>query len=148
MTDTGAVGDMANLRLGEALDATARALVDQLDADACGISRVIGDVLITVAEHAPDGHVLQLGMGYLVADFPETRRVIDRREPRAVCVGDPDADPAEERVLRELGLNALLMLPLVLRGEPWGLVEVYREAARPFGAVEIRAATAILDRLA
>ena len=136
---------MANLRLGDALEATARALVDQLDADACAISRVVGDVLVMVTEYAPAGHVLQLGQGYLVADFPETRRVIDRREPRSVCVGAADADPSEEQVLRELGLGALLMLPLVLRNEAWGLVEVYREQARPFGAVEIRAATAILD---
>ena len=50
-------------------------------------------------------------------------------------------------MLRELGLGALLMLPLVLLGEAWGLVEVYREQARPFGAVEIRAATAILDAI-
>lgn len=136
---------MANPRLGDALDATARALVAQLGADACAISRVVGDVLILVTEHAPNGHVLQSGQGYLVGDFPETRLVLDRREARSVCVGSAAADPDEERVLRDLGLGALLMLPLVLGGEAWGLVEVYREEARPFGAVEIRAATAILD---
>jgi len=139
---------MENLRLGEALDAAARALVEQLDADACEISRVVGDVLITVAEHAPKGHVLHLSTGYLVTDFPETRRVLDQREPRAVRVGAAGADPDEERVLRELGFGALLMLPLAVRSEPWGLVEVYRADARAFGAVEIRAATAILDGIA
>jgi hypothetical protein len=33
-------------------------------------------------------------------------------------------------------------------GETWGLVEVYRDAAVPFGGVEVRAASSILARFA
>jgi GAF domain-containing protein len=131
-------------RLADVLSAATRELVGALDADACGISRVIGDMLILVAEHAVDERTLQLGQGYLVSDYPETGRVLDRRESRALTIDDEDVDEAEAAVLRELGYGALLMLPLVLYDDVWGLVEVYRKTVRPFSDDDARAATALL----
>jgi GAF domain-containing protein len=136
-----------DLRLVDVLSAASRELVESLDADACGISRVIGDMLILVTEHTTDGSTLQLGQGYLVSDFPETGAVLQTREARSLAVGDPSADRAEETLLRDLGYGALLMLPLVLEREVWGLVEVYRSEARPFSADEIRRAAELLARL-
>jgi len=43
-----------------------------------------------------------------------------------------DVDPAEAFILRELGMNALLMLPLQVGGRPWGLVELYEMRLRQF----------------
>jgi len=131
-------------RLVDVLSAATRDLVDSLDADACGISRVIGDMLILVTEHTTDGRTLQLGQGYLVSDFPETAVVLRTREPRAVTVGEPGADPAEEALLRELGYGALLMLPLVFEAEVWGLVEIYRNEKRAFSADEMRRGAELL----
>ena len=54
------------------------------------------------------------------------------REPRTVFSGDPDADPAEVRLLGELGFDSLLMLPIDTEGEVWGLIEVYGEEGRQF----------------
>jgi GAF domain-containing protein len=115
-------------------------LVSRLDADACAISRVIGDVLIIVAERIPDGETLQQGQGYLVPDFPQTAEVLDSRKPRALTLDDADLDPAEAVVLRDYGFGALLMLPLELDGKAWGLVEVYRKERRAFNDAEIRLA--------
>ena len=39
-------------------------------------------------------------------------------------VEDDDADPAEVAVLRDEGATALLMVPLVARGETIGLAEI------------------------
>jgi hypothetical protein len=136
------------MRLFDLLEETSRNLVAGLDADACAISRAIGDVLLLVTETVPPGRTLQLGQGYLVSEYPETVLVLERREPRSVCLSDDEVDEAEEEVLRSLGYQALLMLPLVLGGDTWGLVEVYRDAAVPFGAVEVRAAASILARFA
>jgi GAF domain-containing protein len=133
-----------DVRLVDVLSAATRELVDTLDANACGISRVIGEMLILVAEHARDGRTLQLGQGYLVSDFPETEQVLESREPRTLTVDDPDVDVAEETLLRELGYGSLLMLPLVLENETWGLVEVYRDEARTFSADEMTRASALL----
>jgi GAF domain-containing protein len=132
------------MRLLDLLSATASELVDRLEADGCAISRVIGDVLILVAESAPEGSTLQLGQGYLVPDYPRTQEVLATREPYTLTLADDVVDPAEAGVLRELGFQSLLMLPLDLGINRWGLVEVYRSAPRPFSADEVRLATAIV----
>jgi GAF domain-containing protein len=130
----------ANLRLLDVLTALADTLVADLGADACSISRVIGDVLILVAEHVHDGTTLQQGQGYLVPDYPQTADVLATRTARALTLDDPDVDAGEAAILRELGFSALLMLPLELNGGTWGLVEVYRRDVRPFTRDEIRRA--------
>jgi hypothetical protein len=101
-------------------------LVDDLRADACAISRVLGDVLIQIGEHVPHGGTINTGQGYLASDFPLTVEVLRDAVPRRVWSGDPQADPEEVRLLRQLGYDGLLMLPLVMQGEVWALVEVYR----------------------
>ena len=126
-----------NLRLLDVLDATAHTLVTELEADACSISRVIGDVLILVAERVEEGSTLMQGQGYLVPDYPETARVLETRVPRALTLDDAEIDAAEADVLRLLGFGTLLMVPLDINGEPWGLVEVYRRARRAFSEAEI-----------
>jgi transcriptional regulator with GAF, ATPase, and Fis domain len=115
-------------------------LVAQLDADACAISRVIGDVLILVAERARDGAGLQQGQGYLVSDFPQTAEVLQSGKPRTLTLDDADVDSAEAFILREHGFGSLVMLPLELNGSTWGLVEVYRVERRLFNEAEIRRA--------
>jgi GAF domain-containing protein len=129
-----------NLRLLDALANLADGLVTELDADACALSRVIGEVLILVAERVPDRGTLQQGQGYLVSDYPQTEEVLLTKEPRALTLDDPIVDEAEARLLRELGFGALLMTALELNGEIWGLVEVYRTLRRPFTDAEIRRA--------
>lgn len=135
--------DTLNLRLLDTLSNMADALLSDLDADACAISRVIGDVLILVAERVPHGGTLQQGQGYLVPDFPQTEEVLRTREPRALTLDDPDVDEAEAALLRELGFGSLLMVPLELNGRVWGLVEVYRIARRAFAELDVRRAAAL-----
>jgi len=134
------MSERLNLRLLDVLTSLADELVAQLHADACSISRVIGDVLIMVAEHVHDGTTLQLGQGYLVPDYPQTAEVLATGAPRALTLDDVDVDPGEAAILRDLGFGALVMVPLELNGEPWGLVEVYRRGTRPFTRDEVRRA--------
>jgi GAF domain-containing protein len=134
------------LRLLDVLSGTAHELVDALGAQACGISRAVGDMLILVVEYADDGRSIQLGQGYLVSDYPETTRVLADREPRALTLDDPDVDGSEAAVLRELGYGSLLMLPLVLNDELWGLVELYRVGTVRFSEDDARVAKDLLDR--
>ncbi len=131
--------------LRDALTTMADTLVAELDADACAISRVIGDVLILVAEWARDGTGLQQGQGYLVSDFPETAEVLASRNPRALTLDDADLDPGEAFILREHGFGSLVMLPLDLNGAAWGLVEIYRVDRRPFSEAEIRRARELIQ---
>ena len=107
-------------------------LTRELDAGGCNLSRVIGQLLVDLAEHAPDGRQIQLGRGYLIPDYPVTAQVIETREPRAVSLLDEDPDPYEAALLEELGFDSLLMVPLVVGPLAWGLLEIYGSDGRVF----------------
>ena len=113
-------------------------LTEVLDADACNLSRVIGQLLVDLVEYAKDGRTIQLGRSYLLPDFPVTQQVIEEGAPRTVWLLDPGVDPNEATLLRELDFDALLMLPLQLAGRCWGLLEVYRTGERPFADDDVR----------
>jgi GAF domain-containing protein len=112
------------------LHTATREFVEIVDGDASTISRVVGDVLIQVAEHARDGRTLVLGHGYLISDFPLTEAALRNDEPHCVSLLDPDPDPREASLLRELSLDSLLMLPLMGQSGGWGLVEIYVNGRR------------------
>jgi hypothetical protein len=104
--------------------------VELLDATACAISRVIGDLLVGLDEHTTSGRPLAHGHEYLISDFPLTREVVEGGEPRWVSRIDPDADEQEATLLSKLGFESLLMVCLPSGGSCWGLVELYLEHGR------------------
>jgi GAF domain-containing protein len=130
------------------LHAACRTLVDLRGAQACALSRLLGDVLVQLEEVVQPGRSLIIGQGYVVSDYPLTREVLDQRVPRRVSVHDPQADAAEAALLRELGYDALLMLPLVVGDGPWALVEVYDAGERRFSAADADLATRVVERAA
>ena len=141
-----ALTESTNLRLFDLLAATAQELLDGVPADACSVSRVIGDVLILVTERAPEGRTLQLGQGYLVPDYPMTQIVLSSGTPYALTLSDENVDQAEAGVLEELGFASLLMLPIAIGSSTWGLVEIYRILPVAFDADAIRTAGEIVAR--
>jgi GAF domain-containing protein len=136
------------VRLIDLLDATAQELVSRVDAQACAISRALGDVLIVVTNRSPHDRLLQLGAGYLISDYPLTAEVLETRQPRALTLEDDSVDPQEAAVLSELGFASLALLPLELHGLPWGLVEIYRSEPTPFTNADLRWAGEIVARTA
>ncbi|MDX6409726.1 MAG: hypothetical protein QOE13_2797 [Gaiellaceae bacterium] len=122
------------------LGATARAYVELLDAPACTISRVIGDLLVDLMQHQKTGPADRLGHGYLISDYPLTRAVIEERRPQTVSKDDPEADPNELKLLGELGYDALLMVAIEAEDGAWGLVEIYGEKGRHFKDEEVQLA--------
>jgi len=113
------------------LAATCRELVDLLDAGACSISRVVGDLVVGLEEYsrAPQPP-LQVSHEYLVSDFPLTQEAVERGEPRSVSLLDEEPEANEAALLEKLGFDSLLMVCLPASGECWGLVEVYRSGSR------------------
>jgi GAF domain-containing protein len=112
------------------LKATCRQLVELLGASACAISRLVGDLIVDVAEHSPSDQNLSLGYGYLVSEYPLTQEVVERREPRTVYLHDPAPDQREAAILVEMGFDSLLMVPLEAGAEVWALVEIYDNGRR------------------
>jgi GAF domain-containing protein len=112
------------------LATTCEELVAVLDATACAVSRVVGDLLVGLDEHTLSGRPLQHGHEYLIPDYPLTQEVVESGEPRQVSRLDVDADPTEADLLAKLGFESLLMVCLPSGGACWGLVEVYTEKGR------------------
>jgi transcriptional regulator with GAF, ATPase, and Fis domain len=109
------------------LGTSCREAVNLLDATACAISRVIGDLLVGLDEHSTSARPLAHGHEYLISDFPLTREVVDSGEARWVSRRDSQADEDETALLAQLGFESLLMVSLPASGACWGLVEVYNE---------------------
>lgn len=109
------------------LGTACREAVRLLEADACAISRVIGDLLVGLDEHTTSARPLAHGHEYLISDFPLTREVVDSGEARWVSRLDSEADEHEAALLAQLGFESLLMVCLPSGGACWGLVEVYNE---------------------
>jgi GAF domain-containing protein len=127
------------------LAATARLLVEVLDTTACAISRALGDLLVVLAEYT-ESQSVQTGHGYLISDYPATREVLEVRRSMTIAVDDPEADEQEVALLRELGFDSLLMLPLEAGGDVWGLVEVYDKGREGFAAEDVAAAEQVVAR--
>jgi hypothetical protein len=157
-SDLGAAAEQlhAAASVNELLGRTAESFVKVLDAPACTISRIIGDLLVDLVQHqrGREGRQDRLGHGYLISDYPLTRAVIEDGVPRTVYTGDPGADVAETALLEELGFDSLLMLAIESKGDAWGLVEVYGKNGRRFEPGDVDRARAlaaevgeVLDRL-
>ena len=106
-----------------------------LHADDVAVSRVLPEerCVETLSEHdwAPTGE------RFSYSDYPTTEHVVTAQVLGQLIDGDPAADPAELALLAESGFRALLIAPVVFRGETVGLVEIYRRTARPWTGVEI-----------
>jgi GAF domain-containing protein len=63
-----------------------------------------------------------------------TQEVLETACVRSISFLDDDLDSAEAFVLRELQMNAAILLPLTVHGRSWGLVEIYDMRMRRFTA--------------
>ncbi|HLX33759.1 MAG TPA: EAL domain-containing protein [Candidatus Limnocylindrales bacterium] len=61
---------------------------------------------------------------YDLARFPATRRVLMTGEPCFVDAADPASDPNEIEYLASVGQRSMVILPLVVRGESIGILEL------------------------
>jgi diguanylate cyclase (GGDEF)-like protein len=129
-------------------DRLCKALVFAVGATACSVSRVADGYLVDAASHSLRHVLLGEEAAYRIDDFPLTAETLRTGESRAVSFLDGDVDPAEAFVLREFGMNALLMLALRVEGEPWGLVELYEMRLRRFSDDEIAIAQFLVSHAA
>jgi diguanylate cyclase (GGDEF)-like protein len=114
------------------LERLGRSLSFVVGATATAVSRVDGDRLADTAIHALRDIVIGDDESYLISDYPVTREVLATGVVRSVSFLDDDLDSAEAFVLRELQMNAAMLLPLRVHGAPWGLVELYDMRMRRF----------------
>jgi diguanylate cyclase (GGDEF)-like protein/PAS domain S-box-containing protein len=85
---------------------------------------------------------------FALDDYPATAAVIDTGEAAQVLVSDPGADPAEVRLLLEMGYRSLLMVPLVAGAQSIGVLEANAAEERPWSRTQIHSARIIGYQLA
>ena len=125
-----------------------KTLVFVVGATACSASRVVGDYIVDATEHALREISLGDEAAYRIADFPLTAEVLRVGEPRTVSFAEGDVDPSEAFILRDLGMNALLMLPVAVQGKAWGLVELYEMRHRRFSDEDVAVAQFLVTQAA
>jgi diguanylate cyclase (GGDEF)-like protein len=83
-----------------------------------------------------------------VAGFPETLRVLERGVTTIIDADDPAADAAETALLRRDGNRILVMLPLVAKGQPIGLVELFSKSEVRWDAQHLELARTMANEAA
>jgi diguanylate cyclase (GGDEF)-like protein len=122
-------------------------LIEQLlHADEVTVSRVVpGEECV---ESATDHVHEESSSRYSFAEYPTTGHVVRSQVVGQIVVDDSAADPAERRLLADLGYSSLLMAPIIRRGATVGLLEVYRALELPWTGIEIDNARLLAHSLA
>jgi EAL domain-containing protein (putative c-di-GMP-specific phosphodiesterase class I) len=129
------------------LDGCLASTASLLDVPEICISRVVDLDGAPGVEVCAGGHWDTQG-SYALGDYPATEHALATNEALQVLVSDPSADDAEVRHLLRHGYGALLLVPLVRRGRPVGLIEAYSREERPWSRRQIRLARAVGHQLA
>jgi len=116
------------LNVDEVLHIIARQVTAILGADGCAISNWDReqDALVMMLDYSPDPKQWEPdapGTVYPLADYPASRRALERRQPLAIRTGDPDADPAEVCWMQAQNVHYLLMVPMIVHDEAVGMLE-------------------------
>jgi putative nucleotidyltransferase with HDIG domain len=118
------------------LRAASKELTLLLEAEAALVSQLEEGLLREIADYARSGRQVARGLSYYLADYPATEAVLEAGVPWGISSDDRGADPAELFVLREMQMQSVLLVPLVVGDEPWGLIEIYDSRPRAFSAPE------------
>jgi GAF domain-containing protein len=98
-----------------------------------------GDRVVTFAFYPPD-HSSAIEPWYDLSRFPATRRVLMEGEPCYVDVADPNSDPGEVGYLESVGQRSMVILPLVVRGESIGILELTSTQSEVFSGRSLQLA--------
>jgi GAF domain-containing protein len=107
-----------------------------------------GEQVVTVAECGDVIWPREAGASYPVADYPATAHVLHQRQPIVVRLDDPLADERERALFEEEGWGAMLSLPMMVRDEVIGLVELFDRQPRSFTTAEIELSQTLANQAA
>jgi diguanylate cyclase (GGDEF)-like protein len=140
-------------RLEDVMEQAAEAALAVTGAASLSISRWEPDreamrTLINVGQLGPGEERFPANELYPLADNPVVAKLLRDAEPYRTAVDDPDASPAAIAVLKELGKESDVGVPILLDDEVWGEVWATTERGAPrFGSGDARFLQAIADRL-
>ena len=114
-------------------DLIARHLVAATEATDCALSTWDrpGDRVVTHGYYPSERRHLLEGT-YDLTEYPATRRVLENQEACFVDLANPQSDPREVAYLAGIGQRSMVILPLVVRGESVGTVELTSDRSGVF----------------
>jgi putative nucleotidyltransferase with HDIG domain len=118
------------------LRVASRELTLMLNGEASLVSQLEDGLLREVADYSCSEQQVARGLSYYLADYPTTAAVLESGVPCSISADDAGADPAELFVLREMGMQSVLLVPLVVEMRTWGLIEIYDSRTRVFSGLE------------
>ena len=123
-----------------------------LDAASFSISRWQRDrevlqTLINVGELGP-GEALAGGRGPALADFQTVTDLLRRGEPYVSAIDDPRANPVGVALLRRLGKESEIAVPVIYEYVTWGELWATGSGGRRFGERDVRLLQAIAEQVA
>jgi diguanylate cyclase (GGDEF)-like protein len=135
LIDVAAVAAGAH-RLEDVLELAAERSLEALGAASLAISRWdmeagIVRTLVNVGELGPGEERFPEDETYSVADYPSMANVMREGGSSLAAIDDPDTEPAQRELLMRLGKESSLSVPMMLRGEPWGELEVMTARGAP-----------------
>ena len=103
----------------------ARHMASAAGATDCALSTWdrVQDQLVTYGYH-PSERRSALEKAYDLIDYPATKAVLLTQKPCVIQVDDPESDHREVAYLESIGQRSLVILPLIVRGETVGTVEL------------------------
>ena len=112
-------------RLEEVLELAGERALEALGASSLAISRWDLDAgfvrtLVNVGELGPGEERFPKDETYSVDEYPSVATVIREGGSSLAYVDDPRSDSAQRELLRRLGKESSLSVPMIFRGEPWG----------------------------
>lgn len=123
-------------RLEEVLELAAERSLEALGHSSLAISRWdmetgVVRTLVNVGELGPGEERFPENEIYSVDDYPSMGLAMREGGSSLGAIDDPDTDPAQRELLRRLGKESSLCVPMMLHGEPWGELEVMTAPGRP-----------------
>ncbi len=106
-----------------------------------------GDRVVTFGCYPLD-RLVDFEESYDLARFPATRETLRTHETVIVDAEDPSADPDEVAYMLGIGDRSLVMLPLVVRGESIGIVELSATRAKAFSERDVELAQLLVREAA
>ena len=105
--------------------------------------------LINVGALGPGEERFPADEHYVIAEHPQLARMLQRGEPYFNAVDDPNSTPEAVEVLRVLGKESDVAVPIISEGESWGEVWASTAPGQPrFRASDVRFLQAIAGQLA
>lgn len=127
----------------EDVSASLRRAADSLGVDVIGLSILAGGQLREVASADTNLDAAAYPLGH----YPATRAALTSGHMIEVHLDDPHGDPAESALLKDHGFASLLIVPLIRRGAPLGVLEFNHRTQRRWTSHDLRQSHTLADHV-